>query len=337
MAEAIGIAASIVGLLNVSTKVSKHLCGIPDAPELAHEVLAEVTACKTVLDALKPLLSGATSAGNASLINVEDVVTILVGCMYTFSKLEETLDGLYKGKSREGEPDMERFDCVRWTIKQGDLQKLLNTLQNHKHSLNLLLTIHHCKRQEELQTEFESLRTLLQDSRDSIPNLNESMSEADSIVPIRDYEAEAKSCRPSIETKIFEPSINRTTGSFLAPLLASRVYQRVAFRESTSSFKTFVTSESNWAQLRHLGIYEVSNLSFLLLPINTKSIYCGEQYLEPSQLDVNKRSIVTRVGTRTVVVFNTARTCNAPICSVAHGTRGPGTSSHDTLVGGDGF
>ena len=66
------------------------------------------------------------------MLKVEQVVTILSGCVLTFSELEKLLDELKIGS-------FEVLDCLKWANKERAILALIQRLQNHKASLSLIL------------------------------------------------------------------------------------------------------------------------------------------------------------------------------------------------------
>jgi len=66
---------------------------------------------------------------------VEQVVTTLSACVLTFSELDVFVQAL------DSEQKMGILDRMKWIIKSNALKELLERLQQHKISLNLMLTI----------------------------------------------------------------------------------------------------------------------------------------------------------------------------------------------------
>lgn len=65
---------------------------------------------------------------------VEHVVTIVSGCVMTFSELEKSLDELRT-------ENMRTFDRLKWAKKEADILPFVQRLQNHKASLSLMLNV----------------------------------------------------------------------------------------------------------------------------------------------------------------------------------------------------
>ncbi|KAI5778345.1 hypothetical protein EDC01DRAFT_370565 [Geopyxis carbonaria] len=149
MAEAIGVAASISGLVTVTFKICNVLSAMSDAPSLAREVHAEVTACNIVFKTFDSFLQEAIGRSDKMFLNVEDFVILLTGCVSTFAELEQTLDELRSGKAKEGEQEISLLDRLKWVAKEDHILKLLMALQNHKSSLNLFLTVYNCRQRYE--------------------------------------------------------------------------------------------------------------------------------------------------------------------------------------------
>lgn len=140
MADPLSIAAGVIGILVAAAHISSLLFEFTstskDAPQSARAVLTEVNDIKSTLEHLRSFLSGneCSDKSRTELLQVHQVVTIMSGCVLTFSELERILDGL----KAEG---MAMFDRARWARKEKVIGKLVQRLQNHKASLSLILHV----------------------------------------------------------------------------------------------------------------------------------------------------------------------------------------------------
>ena len=136
--DPLSIAASVVGLLGATVKVSSVLNtfvrGLKNVPNVAHGVLQEVSDISTCLAQLQTYLMG-TNVGSRSrtaLLMVEQVVVILTSCVMTFSELEETVESLNDDRWSKR---------IIWLLREPKFEKLGQRLNSSKSSLNLMLTI----------------------------------------------------------------------------------------------------------------------------------------------------------------------------------------------------
>lgn len=140
MSDPLSIAAGVIGIITAATQISSLLIDFTrqtrDAPRQAAIVLTEVTDTSGVLLHLQSLLLGA-EAGDQSqrcFLQIDHVVTIITGCVATFSELEELLDSLKTDR-------MNVLDCFKWARKESALAAVIQRLQTHKASLSLMLHV----------------------------------------------------------------------------------------------------------------------------------------------------------------------------------------------------
>lgn len=140
MSDPLSIAAGVIGVVTAAAQISSILIKFTKstlaAPQQAQVVLAEVSDIGGILSHLQSYLLGSDfpNRSRASLLKVEKVVTVVSGCVLTFSELENLLDGL----KRE---DLDVLDCLKWAKKESVIVGLIQRLQNHKASLSLVLNI----------------------------------------------------------------------------------------------------------------------------------------------------------------------------------------------------
>ena len=140
MSDPLSIAAGVVGVVSAAAHISLLLTKFTKstiaAPQQAKVVLTEVSDIAGILSHLQSFLLGPESPNRSrtSLLRVEKVVTIVSGCVLTFSELEKLLDELETG-------DLDVLDCLKWARKESAIVDLIQRLQNHKASLSLMLSI----------------------------------------------------------------------------------------------------------------------------------------------------------------------------------------------------
>jgi len=76
---------------------------------------------------------------NTTDILMGDLVLVLTGCLYCFSKLKALLQGC--STNEPNGPPLNFWDRARWAAKELDLARLLANLQSHKTSINVLITL----------------------------------------------------------------------------------------------------------------------------------------------------------------------------------------------------
>ena len=140
MSDPLSLAAGVVGILTAAAQISTLLIRFTNAsrnaPAQARYVLTEVTDINGILSHLQSFLLGTQSANRSrtSLLKVDHTVTILSGCVMTFSELEKILDGLET-------KDVRVLDSMKWARKETEIIAITQRLQNHKASLSLMLNI----------------------------------------------------------------------------------------------------------------------------------------------------------------------------------------------------
>ena len=140
MSDPLSIASGVVGIVMAAVHISKILTKFTKstiaAPQQANVVLTEVSDIGVILSHLQSFLLGLDTSDRSrtSLLKVEKVVTIVSGCVLTFSELEKLLDEMETG-------DMDILDRFKWARKESVIVGLIQRLQNHKASLSLILNI----------------------------------------------------------------------------------------------------------------------------------------------------------------------------------------------------
>ena len=140
MADPISMAVGIVGIVKAVAQASVLLTRFTKstiaAPKQAQILLTEVSDIGEILSQLQSFLLGINSPkrSRASLLKVDKVVTIVSGCVLTFSELEKLLEEMKT-------EDLDVLDRLKWAKKESVVVGLVQRLQNHKASLSLMLNI----------------------------------------------------------------------------------------------------------------------------------------------------------------------------------------------------
>ena len=140
MSDPLSIAAGVIGVLTAAAQISNLLIRFTkasgNARDEARRILTEVNDISGTLSHLQSFLLGYEYSDRArtSLLKVDHIVTIVSGCVMTFSELEKVLDTLET-------KDMRVLDNIKWARKENDIMVIVQRLQNHKASLSLMLDI----------------------------------------------------------------------------------------------------------------------------------------------------------------------------------------------------
>lgn len=140
MADPLSVVASIAGLImagiQITTTVGQFISNTTTAPVLARTVSSEVHNFVVVLASLQPIVLGSlNSVTRASMIDVDELVVTITACIFTLSDLEREVDGLAVTDN------MGIRARLKWAWAEPSILGLIDRLQHHKMSLNLMLTI----------------------------------------------------------------------------------------------------------------------------------------------------------------------------------------------------
>ncbi|RYP89939.1 hypothetical protein DL770_003960 [Monosporascus sp. CRB-9-2] len=93
---------------------------------------------------------------------LEHLATAVTGCVLTKDELETLVDDLGLTYSDSGVTGV--FDRAKWIRKEDEIRTLLQRLQNHKSSLNLILTIFQCNSSSKIQESLMRLCNLVEEA-----------------------------------------------------------------------------------------------------------------------------------------------------------------------------
>lgn len=140
MADPLSAAAGIVGVLTAAVQITRLLIEFTKrtkaAPRQASQVLSEVNDVHTIMTQLQAFLFGLNTPdqSQACHVQVASLISILTGCVATFSDLEQLLDQMRS-------EDLRMLDRLKWAKKESTIELLISRLQVHKNSLTLILEI----------------------------------------------------------------------------------------------------------------------------------------------------------------------------------------------------
>lgn len=149
MAEAVGLAASIIGLIEISTKLARLAKELYDSGKDARtsilRIKAEMENLHLIFCRVQVLVESRTQKKprriRLKMIPVHHLLTILTGCMLYYSDLDEKLSGLAQPTSVAG-PARNIIARVKWSIwTEAEVAVILDNLERQKSSLLLMLTI----------------------------------------------------------------------------------------------------------------------------------------------------------------------------------------------------
>ncbi|KAK6338463.1 hypothetical protein TWF730_002526 [Orbilia blumenaviensis] len=308
MAEAIGLAASIVGLLAVGAKLIPWLSNVTqkmkDVPDSVRSVIFELNETTIILGAIQGYITEQekVARNRKCLISMDNISVTLTGFVVTYSDLERYVD------LAKVDDDMSTFDRSKWLLREKEVLDAVRRLQNHKSSLNLMLSIIQNSSLGKAEHEMERLcklveHALLRDqhlvaqlehrNRKAIQGTSTTFSVPDTAtIPSTIVEdgastvVAAKSNSRRILLKSLLPNFEALIGErgtpfdFEKDLLTSWVYKRSGFHISKSSLWSREGSERRMAlsAISQLTWAEVSNISVFSLPIFSVDIYNGYHY-----------------------------------------------------------
>ena len=298
MSDPLSIAAGVVGVVTAAAQISLLLTKFTKstiaAPQQARVVLAEVSDISVILSQLQSFLLGLESPNisRTSLLKVEKVVTIVTGCVLTFSELEKLLDEL---KTEA----LDVLDCLKWARKESTIVGLIQRLQNHKASLSLILSILNgfVLHYQVLSSTgvLNSARHTITESKVSVDRLHKLVEQCYSEMSSRVQALEHMNLQknnPSWTSKDDTESLTTIRAhlpdlsaeeiiesgpehfDFLNELHRSRVYKRnQASRTSVFSAITNSVYSLGWSFFSDLSMAEVSNISVMNLAVIEEEVF----------------------------------------------------------------
>jgi len=136
--DPLSVSASVTGLALFAAKVVGFLSDVHDAPTAASDLLSEVQAMHLIFEQLRNFVHRFADHDRQyiSRIDIDGLVTILTGCVCTFSEI----DGLLENCDRK-RPQLGLWDRAKWATKTNDITRVVGKLQSYKSSLTLLFVM----------------------------------------------------------------------------------------------------------------------------------------------------------------------------------------------------
>ncbi|KAI1108996.1 hypothetical protein F5Y14DRAFT_54881 [Nemania sp. NC0429] len=289
--DPLSVAASVVGLLAAGGKVTSLLFTVvgrcKDAPTLARSILFEVADISAALGHLQNYIIDRTNVTSerGSLIMLDQLLTILTGCVTTYSDIQFILMGLNINE------DMGTFDRIKWMRQEDGLNTLVKRLQSHKSSLTLILTIIQCKSMEEAQSSTQKLCALVEQMLESNRDLAERIRGLEregsiiskarySIVPADDTSTiRLRQAIPARQDMLEPGDALVRRFAFEDELDSSRVYNKAIYRYSQLSLTSTALHTTALSVFSRLSLSQVSSISFYALPVCAVDLHNSELYV----------------------------------------------------------
>lgn len=294
--DPLSVTASVIALLGAGGKIISLLsqvAAIADAPALAIVTLAEMTDISTALRHIQDFVDGAVQVPveRQQHILLEHLVATLTGCLITYSELDAITDSLDIGSS-----SMSVFDRVKWTLKEASINTLVQRLQNHKSSLNLMLSILQSTSIIEIQQTVTKLHGLVEQLLSGDNDLHRRLSglEGAATLPssasnIETILHDSTDDNDDDDNATIRPVIaaNRNTVenvekstiisfTFDSALANSRVYSRFKYLHSNTHSETSLASSTRRTMaisiFSAISLAEISNISVYSLPISIQEV-----------------------------------------------------------------
>jgi hypothetical protein len=144
MAEAFGVAAGVLTVIDLSVKIiakCKHLIETAhDAPKDLRQIFIEISSLKATLESLQ-FLSTADSQFSDTLRDFDKVDGAVTGCRDTMKELAAELDGLSLSQKAQTTPGKRQklTNSLTWCWKESRARKLLEEAMQHKATISLAL------------------------------------------------------------------------------------------------------------------------------------------------------------------------------------------------------
>ncbi|KAK6720772.1 hypothetical protein SNK05_003868 [Fusarium graminearum] len=295
MADPLSVAASIAGLISITVEAGKSLrpyvSAARETPPIAAHVYSEVQSIEIILNGLQNVTSSLSSvhSRNATLIGVNQVITVLTDGVLLFSDLQDELRSLSPKNEDDGIPMRTR---LRWVRKEGTLTALLTRLQGFKSSMTLVLMILKSDSDRSATQHHEQLSAninLLLESNQSLSrrlmNLEESMDTATIASRRMSFLTLVEDTSQGIASEQSHPSIAETDSTigvskfdFEDDLEASRAYRRAQRDTMDFSFRSSIARSNSWSVFSGLSLGDISIMAVIALPVYQEDLTNPEHY-----------------------------------------------------------
>ncbi|CAG1996769.1 unnamed protein product [Fusarium graminearum] len=283
--DPLSVAASAIGLLSAGAKITSILVSftnnVQDSPKLAQHLITEIADITAAISALQSYITGIAQIPKerGALVLLENVLTSLTGCVVTYSDLQTIIDNLNLSS------DLRTFDKLKWARQASSINTIVQRLQNHKSSLNLLLTVVQCETMKEAEFWNQRLCGLIQELLFSNQDLHRRIKglEGQGQAIVAYTSDETSTIRPLEDSRPAsfvdtQDSVIRFT--FEQDLQASRVYGRAFIdRNSMTSFTSTALYTTALSLLSKLSLSQVSSIAFYAIPVYSSDLSNSECYV----------------------------------------------------------
>ncbi|PCD34054.1 hypothetical protein FGRA07_09209 [Fusarium graminearum] len=283
--DPLSVAASAIGLLSAGAKITSILVSftnnVQDSPKLAQHLITEIADITAAISALQSYITGIAqiTKERGALVLLENVLTSLTGCVVTYSDLQTIIDNLNLSS------DLRTFDKLKWARQASSINTIVQRLQNHKSSLNLLLTVVQCETMKEAEFWNQRLCGLIQELLFSNQDLHRRIKglEGQGQAIVAYTSDETSTIRPLEDSRPAsfvdtQDSVIRFT--FEQDLQASRVYGRAFIdRNSMTSFTSTALYTTALSLLSKLSLSQVSSIAFYAIPVYSSDLSNSECYV----------------------------------------------------------
>ncbi|KAF2803858.1 uncharacterized protein BDZ99DRAFT_546446 [Mytilinidion resinicola] len=168
MAEAIGLVANVIAVIQISETVIKvckfYIESLHDAPSDLRAMLIEVSTLKTILENLQFLLTCGIGVGLSKVLNTYNLFGVdgpIEGCKKTVEKIE----GLFPAPTSGSSKVRSAFAALAWPLKESKARKLLTDLVQYKTTISLAITTDSSQDIKEIKKMTTELHTILTESQ----------------------------------------------------------------------------------------------------------------------------------------------------------------------------
>ncbi|CAM1510836.1 Fc.00g083490.m01.CDS01 [Cosmosporella sp. VM-42] len=316
--DPLSIAASIAGLLKAAQELGSilgpYISAAKEVPAIASQVHSEVQNSKAIIWAVQNLTQklGSVPIKNASLIQLDQVITVLTDGVLIFSELEVAVGSL-STSNPSGISGLRLWTRLQWARKEGTFSPLLTRLQGFKISLSLMLTILQCdsdlravQHQGELAANIDALLESNQTLSRRLMNL-EDVFDAQSIIskrqtidvntvqPLRNNEeqpqdqqdlqsqtvsdnAQDQAVSQMKQLSIVPETTTVPSFEFETDLDASRVYRRAKRHSMDYSFRSSTAPSKPSSIFSGFSLDDISIIAFIALPLYPQDIANPQHY-----------------------------------------------------------
>lgn len=157
MAEALGVAGSIAGLLALSGKILEYLLAVKDSPSEQNRLMTEVLSTKLILDSLKVTVESAKAGTGAwsSTIRLLNEDKGPLNLLQT--EFASILEGLRRAASAKGADKL--ANTLFWPFKRNDIEARLRFIERQKILLALAWGNDHMALSKEIQSETHAIHS----------------------------------------------------------------------------------------------------------------------------------------------------------------------------------